>query len=425
MIDELLAVIFSISIFTFTLWNILALLPERKNKKIMTYPTISVVIPAHNEEKVIKSTIQSVLDATYPKDVEVIVVDDGSKDDTSKIVSGIARKLKNVRLLKTNHLGKAKAVNHGIKNTDAEVVIMLDADSFILPDALIKFIEVFQDSNVGAASGIIRVVLNKNPLVWYQDFEYVLSSMWRYIIDKLDITYILPGFCAFRRRAIIEVGGFETDTLSEDFDIGLKLRKAGWHIIMGKSVMHTNVPQTLGGVARQRIRWGRGTMQVIRKHKDMVFNPRHGFIGLYGLPNQIYFFVQGIIILPITFYQVFEGYYKYFVSNGHYLSVEALKYFFGWASAFGAIELIYNVNAGVWPMSWTFPFFLVSYILTISYQLLACKKMDGFKPQLIFSLVFFFPYYLFTLLFFVIPLLSEIKPKKKQNKDVNIWEKNM
>ena len=424
MIDEILNVTFVISIFTFAFWNILAIWPERK-KVFGELPTLTVIMPAHNEGSCIVSTVESVLAADYPKPVEVIVVDDGSTDDTSDKVIEIVKRNRHVKLFNTNHLGKARAVNYGVKNCSTEIVVMLDADSVLDKNGLVRLAEPFIDSKVGAVSGIIRVVLNNNPLVWYQDFEYVLSSMWRYIFDKMGCTYILPGFCAFRRRALEDACGFAFDTLSEDFDIGLKLRKAGWHILMTKSVMHTNVPQTVKGVALQRMRWGRGTFQVIRKHWDMVLNPKHGLIGLYGLPNQIYFFVQGFFIVPITLYQIFNGYYIYFVSKGNILDLSVIKFFVGWSSIFGALELIYNNLTGVWEMSPTFPFFMVSFLLTYFYHIYACVKMDGLKPKLILVLCFFFPYYLFTLLFFIYPMFLELNPFTKASKtNVNIWEKN-
>jgi cellulose synthase/poly-beta-1,6-N-acetylglucosamine synthase-like glycosyltransferase len=248
--------------------------------------------------------------------------------------------------------------------------------------------------------------------------------MWRYIFDKLGYTYILPGFAAFRRRALLDVRGFETDTLSEDFDIGLKLHKAGWRVVMSKAVMHTNVPQTLWGVAKQRMRWGRGTVQVIRKHRDMLLNPNYSWIGLYGMPNQLYFFAQGFIIIPNTLYQIFSGYLQYFAQYGNYLSFEVVRYLFGWVSVFGTIEFIYNVLTGVWAMTPTFHFFLVSYVLTYTYHLLALVKMNGVKLRLIVALCFFFPYYLYTLAFFIYPLIMELNPFKKKIGYVNIWEKN-
>jgi len=222
----------------------------------------------------------------------------------------------------------------------------------------------------------------------------------------------------------LQVDCFSSDTLSEDCDVGLKLRKAGWRMVMSDAIMYTNVPGTLIGVAKQRLRWGRGTIQVLLKHRDMILNPRFGLIGLYGLPNNIYFFVQGSIILPINLYQLLNGYLLYFASYGNYLSLPVVRYFLGWFSVFGTLEFIYNDLTGVWQMSPTFPFFLASYLLMQTYTLLAIWRMAGIDVRVVAAWCFFFPYYLFTVVFFIFPMLLELNPMTRRGGHVNIWEKN-
>ncbi|HHQ44645.1 MAG TPA: glycosyltransferase family 2 protein [Candidatus Altiarchaeales archaeon] len=423
MIDEILAGIFLASIFTFSLWTLLALLPERKHSNTFS-KNLSVVIPAHNEESCIKETVESVFKSEYAGQIEVIIVDDGSKDATPKIVEELTESNKSLRLLKTSHAGKAAAANKGVGESNGEVIILLDADSRLEKDALQLLANPFSDEHVGAVSGIIAVASNNNPLVWFQDFEYVLSSMWRYIFDKMKCTYILPGFAAFRKSVLEEVGGFQTDTLSEDFDIGLRIRKLGRNIVMSKAVMHTNVPQTIRGVASQRFRWGRGTIQVMRKHKDMFFNLKHGLIGFYGLPNQAYYFVQGFVIIPITIYQILDGYLNYFALQNNLLSLQVAKYFFDWFSMIGTVKFIHNTLTGAWTMAWTFPIFLMSWSLTNIYNIIAIKKMRRARLKVFLTLIFFFPYFLFTLSFYTLPFFAEINPFKKRAGHVNIWEKN-
>ncbi|MFH0862989.1 MAG: glycosyltransferase family 2 protein [Candidatus Altiarchaeota archaeon] len=422
MIDEILTIFFVISIVTFMPSTLVAILPRRRRMEGF-YPPVSVVIPAHNEESCIESTVDSVFKSDYPNEIDVVVVDDGSSDGTCDILSRLAGGDGRIRVINTDHLGKALAVNKGIMNSKNEIIVMLDADSTLSKDALRRFTEPFIDAAVGAVSGIIAVKTNGNPLTWYQDFEYVLSSMWRYIFDRVGGTYILPGFAAFRRKAIVEAGLFATDTLSEDCDIGLSMRKRGWQLIMSGATMYTTAPQTLGGIAKQRIRWGRGALQVMRKHRDMFLNPRYGFIGFYGLPNQLYFYIQGSVILPITFYQIFHGYMIYFAQYGNYLSWLVVKYFIGWLCMFGTIEYVHNTLTGVWPMSASFPYFLASMLVITAYNVIAALRMSRLTPRVPLVLFFFFPYYLFTLTFFCFPLILELNPLKKAESHVNIWEK--
>jgi len=423
MIDAILSVTFIVSIFTFCLWSALALLAERKEKPSPNL-SVSVIIPAHDEEKCIESTVKSVIDSDYGYEVEALVVDDGSCDRTYEIVSEMARKDRRVKIIRTDHLGKALAVNEGVRNSSSEVVVLLDADSSLMPDALSKLVAPFEEGKVGAVSGIIGVFVNRNILTWFQEFEYVLSSMWRYIFDKIECTYVLPGFCALRRTYLEDVGLFETDTLSEDFDIGLKMHKAGYKVLMSKALMKTNVPQSLKGLMGQRFRWGRGTVQVLRKHKDMILNPRYGFIGLYGLPNQIYFFVQSFFIVPITFYQIFGGYMRWYVANDQIITLGVLKYFFSSFSMYGTLEFTHKTLAGIWPMSWIFPLFLASYVLNMFYSFLAVVRVSKVNIRLPFVLFFLFPYYLLTLIFFIYPLLLEVNPATRMSGHINVWEKN-
>lgn len=422
MIETILAIAFTVSIFTHVFWGILAILPQRQTK-LGHAPPMSVILPAHNEEAAIRQSVESVLSSKYPGEIEVLVVNDGSTDSTAEIVKDMGAKDFRVRKIDTPHLGKSMAVNRGVAHSSGEIIVLLDADSELGKDSLLRLAEPFKDEKTGAVSGIIRVVPTKNPLAWYQEFEYILSSMWRYIFDRLDCTYVLPGFAAFRRSALKKANGFETDTLSEDFDIGLKMHKSGFNIRMSRAVIYTNVPQTLKGLARQRLRWGRGTVQVIRKHRDMILNPSYGFIGLYGLPNQIYFLLQSAVILPITFYQIFDGYMKWFAGYGDYLSWGVIRYFFSYLSMFGTFEYIHKVYSGVWQPDWLFPLFLYSFIFSQAYHLLSIRRVGIISHRLIFSMLFLFPYYLFTLLFFIYPLMSELSPFKKRRAHVNIWEK--
>jgi len=413
----------------YTSWIILFFIPKKREKIIRklksknNFPRISVIIPAHNEERCIKATIESVLNAKYPSEREIIVVNDGSKDRTEKIVKEISKKNKEVRLINIEHSGKANAINHGIKKAKNEILVVLDADSRVKDDALIKIVEPFFDEKIGAVSGIIRAIEERKILVWFQDFEYILSSAWRFLCNNLDATYILPGFAAFRKEALIKVNGFSTDTFSEDFEIGLRLRKAGFKLEMTDAIIYTKVPETLKGLMKQRMRWGKGTLQVIKKHSDVPFNRKFGAVGLYGIPTQLYWYIHGIVILPITFYQILGGYYEYFAAFKNFFSFEVAKYFFGWFSAYGMLEYSYKVFIGEYKVSSLF-FYLVFlvFFLNLLYNLIAILKIS--KPKLRYLLVifFFFPYSVIVLIFYILPFILEIKITKKK-RVVNKWEK--
>ncbi len=420
--EIILSVFFVAMLLLYSSWIILFFMAKTREKKFLNeneYPTISIILPTHNEERCISETLKSVLDARYPKTKEIIVVNDGSTDKTEKIVREISEKNKEVKLINVTHAGKANAINQGTKIAKNEILIVLDADSRVDENALLQIVEPFSDEKVGAVSGIIKTIDEKNILVWFQDFEYVLSSAWRYLCNNLNATYILPGFAAIRKNALLAVGGFSADTFSEDFEIGLRLKKAGFKLDMSNAIIYTKVPTTLKDLMRQRMRWGLGTIQVVRKHSDVPLNRKFGAVGLYGIPTQLYWYIHSVVVLPITFYQIFGGYYQYFASFKNFFSFEVLKYFFGWFSAYGMLEYSYNSLIGEYGVSPFFYLVFIVFFLNMFYNLIAILKFSKPKLRYLFTIFFFFPYSILVLLFYLAPLISEFKGNKKGNK----WDK--
>jgi len=306
---------------------------------------------------------------------------------TSWIVS---KKDERVKLYNTEkHSGKANAINFGLKKAKYDIIVTLDADSELKEDALLQIVKPFSDENIVAVSGIVRAKDSKNPLVWFQDFEYILSSGWRFICNKIDGTYIFPGFAAFRKDALEKIGGFSQDTFSEDFDIGLRLKKEGYKLAMSKAVIYTRVPETFKGFVRQRVRWGRGTIQVMKKHYGIILNKKYGSVGLYGIPTQLYWYLHGFIYIPILFYQVFSGYFKSFLAYGDYLSFGVVKYFFGWFSAYGMIEYTYKNFLGIYKANLFFYILLTMFTLYILYDILMLLKFSKLTLKSIFVIFFF------------------------------------
>ena len=421
LLDTVISAIFSALILLHLSWIAVLLYPSQGKKWAeLTPASVSVVIPAHNEEKSIERTIGSVLRGEYPAQREVIIVNDGSTDGTEYLVRELSKKDGRIRIFNTEHAGKSRAINLGVGKASNDIIVTLDADSEIEPGSLAAIVKPFSDEKVGAVSGIVRAVYKMNPLTWFQDFEYIQSSAWRFICNKINATYIFPGFAAFRRDAFLHIGGFSSDTYSEDFEIGLRLRKAGYRLEMSTATMFTKVPETIGGLAKQRMRWGRGTVQVMRKHKDMILNRRYGFIGFYGMPTQIYWYIHGFVYIPILSYQVSEGYYKYFLANNVYFSWDVVKFFFGWFSMYGTIEYTYKTLLGYYEATIVFYLLVIMFSLYLIYNVLVLYRFAHPKKRHFFVIFFFFPYSLFSLIVHIAPSISEIfKPTGS-----NIWEKS-
>lgn len=246
---------------------------------------VSVIIAAYNEEKVIVRTIETVLGSDYPN-LEVVVVDDGSRDRTSEIVREHFADDVRVRCLRKENGGKASALNVGIAEATGEVIVALDADTLFTKETISRLVRHFADPNVGAVSGNVRVGNTNNLLTRWQSLEYITSQNFdRRAYDLLNCITVVPGAVgAWRRSALQAVGGYTSDTLAEDADLTWKVRRAGWRILNDSTALaFTEAPESLKNLARQRYRWAFGTLQNLWKHRDACF--RHGAFGWFAIPS--------------------------------------------------------------------------------------------------------------------------------------------
>src|SRR3989344_1634652 len=245
--------------------------PERKN-----LPKITFGIAAWNEEKTILRTVKSILQADYPANKkEIIVVNDGSTDNTANVVKTFIKEHNCVKLVNKPNGGKASAINTAIDLATGEIFAVLDADSRISPDALNKMIPHFLDKKTGAVISRIRVDEPKNFLQIMQRFEYVMSSMTRFIMNNFGTLAITHGALSiFKTSTLRKIGGFVRDkeNITEDFEIALRLRKNRYNVVMEPSaVSYTHVPETIKGVWKQRLRWSRGYIYNMWQYRSMIF----------------------------------------------------------------------------------------------------------------------------------------------------------
>ncbi len=258
-------------------------------------PFVSVIIPAFNEQINAVRTIKSLLVQDYPN-LEIIFVDDGSKDDTYKIVNNTFQYIKNVRVLTKPNGGKATALNFGIKNSQAEYVVCIDADTQLKPDAVSLLMKYFymaplsesQRGTVAAVAGNVKVGNEINMITKWQSIEYTTSQNFdRRAFDLLNCITVIPGAIgAFKKEAVEIAGGFTSDTLAEDCDLTMRLHRKGYVIRnCSKAISYTEAPETFKQFMRQRFRWSFGVMQCFWKHRDTVFNPRYKSFGMVAMPN--------------------------------------------------------------------------------------------------------------------------------------------
>lgn len=255
-------------------------------------PPVSVLIAAYNEEKVIRETMRAVLKTRYSGPIEVIVVDDGSKDTTAEIVAAMAQDDARIRLIRQVNLGKSVALRTGIKAVGHEILVTLDADTQFTPETIGELVRPFIDPAVGAVSGRARVGNCKTVFARFQSLEYTCGfNLDRRAYHQLNCITVVPGaVSAFKLSAIQAAGGISTDTLAEDTDLTLSLHKCGFKICYAsRAVAWTEAPETMQTFAKQRFRWAFGTLQCLWKHRELLFNPKYKALGWFSLPSAWFF----------------------------------------------------------------------------------------------------------------------------------------
>jgi peptidoglycan-N-acetylglucosamine deacetylase len=261
---------------------------------------ISVVMAAYNEEKVIAETLRALLATDYKGEIEVVVVDDGSRDQTAAEVERIVRSEPRVRLLRQQNHGKARTLQRGLAAACHGIIVFIDADTQCQRDTLPRLLEPFADARIGGVSGHAKVGNLRTFIARCQALEYTCGfNLDRRAYNRWQCITVVPGaISAVRKDAINEAGGLSLQTLAEDTDLTLSLHRHAQRIVyVPDAIAWTEAPETVRTLARQRFRWAYGTLQSLWKHRDMVFNWNYRALGWFSLPS-IWFFQ--IILVAVT-----------------------------------------------------------------------------------------------------------------------------
>jgi len=346
---------------TFTLlYYPLALIAEirRRPKPVFQEnpPLISIVIPGYNEEKVIAHCIDSILKSDYPR-LELILVDDGSKDNTYSImkkyelaqygseydISGnpynytfFKKKTRPVfiKAIRQRNAGKAAALNRGIREAHGELLFFVDADGAFTHRTIPEMLKLFTDPKVGGVCGNDSPVnLNRlqTRLICLQ--THVSTSFVRRALAEINCLPIISGNIGVFRRTALKAtvlppktfitfkasetwpqglpGPFIEGFLGEDLELTWRIHRAGYRVNFApRAIVFAEVPSTIGGLWRQRVRWARGYLQTVSMHSDMFFKPRYGWIGLY-LPinafNQVFSPILQLVAIGLLIVLIATG----------------------------------------------------------------------------------------------------------------------
>ncbi len=282
----LLTVLFWVCIFASVLRSALYLfLASRRDpvypRSFAGLPSVTVIVPAYNEEKVIVPTLQSILASDYGN-LSCIVVDDGSTDGTLRVIGKAYGHDPRVKVLSQANQGKWQALNLAFQRVESEIAVCVDADTRIAPDAIRNIVRPFADSKVAAVAGTVVVANTSNLLTKFQSIEYITAQqIGRRAQEHLNGILVVPGALgAWRIDAVRDVGFYSSETLTEDADLTIWLRRGGYRVAYAENARsRTEAPADIRSLLKQRLRWSFGNLQTLWKHRGALleFGPKRVF----------------------------------------------------------------------------------------------------------------------------------------------------
>lgn len=288
---------------------------QREAVDVEEWPALSVLVPAYDEEGYVGACIDALLDVDYPREkLEVIVIDDGSTDGT--FAEARRHATERVTVLRKENGGKHSALNHGLGAATADRIVTIDADSLIAADALRDLMGRFEaHPDAGAVAGNVKVANRGSLVTDLQALEYIIGiNTFRRAFDLLGVVTVVPGCLGVFRRDVLErIGGYEADTLTEDFDATIRILKRGEQVRHSDALVYTEVPDTWGDLYRQRLRWFRGNLQTVFKHYRVIVDGTFGLLHRIAFPYVLFSMsilpALGLVVLGLVVWMVVRGSY--------------------------------------------------------------------------------------------------------------------
>jgi len=342
------AILYFAYMFISLYFLILALLLYFKNKDNLNFiPPITknyslcILVPAFNEGETIADTIHAIYSSNYKNLSQVIVIDDGSKDDTFYIAKKLKSKYRGLQVIKKSNSGKADSLNYALKFVKTELVGVIDADSFPEKQAFSRLVGYFDDNSVGVVTATC-VPRNQNTfLEKLQAIEYKVIAFSRKLLEFIDSIYVAPGSLSiYRVKAIKDIGGFDTKNITEDIEATWHILKNNWKVKMCfNAYVTTKVPNKLKPWFKQRRRWALGGLQCIKKYKKQFlrenifgyfvvpFFTLGLFLGVIGVGVLVYLFIRkGISYFLLTRYSL-ETSVPLITMHEFYITPSVINYF--------------------------------------------------------------------------------------------------
>src|SRR3989344_1110250 len=316
--------------------SLFVLIYIQNRQKVFSYPVgkpepVSIVMPCYNDGEHIGEAIEALLDLDYPKEmIEIIVVDDCSKDNSVEIVRKYVKKYKNVSLIvnKKNSGGAAEPTNMGVMAAKYNYIVVADSDSTPKRDALIRMIGFLQsDKTVGGVTCAILAKHRSKFIEKLQTVEYTVIAFTRKLLDCVDAVYVTPGpFALYRKKVLIDIGLFDTKNMTQDIEIVWRMVLNGYKARMCLATgTYSVTPTKFKQLWRQRVRWNIGGLQTMFKYKGFFL--RKGMLGNFILPFFVTSWLVGLLGLSIFCYLLFRRFWLFYLSSklSHYAGTEIFQ----------------------------------------------------------------------------------------------------
>ncbi len=262
---------------------------------------ITIIVPAHNEEKYLERCVESVESQNYDKKIHIIIVDDGSTDRTGKVADLLSKKYGNIKVIHQKNMGKAKSLNRALKYVKTDIVGFIDADSYMSKNVLSAMVK-----HMSGFDSVVSPMLpsKTNKLILrLQEIEYMVTAVSRKLSSIIGALFLTPGMAIYKTSVIKEVGGFSTTTLTEDLEMGLRLTENGYKIgYISNNFVYTECPETWKDFLKQRIRWTRGFIENIFHYKRMIFKKKHEHLGMFVLPMRVLSLFSTMVLYSLSAY---------------------------------------------------------------------------------------------------------------------------
>ena len=385
---------------------------DKKKAKLKKCPFVSVLIPAFNEEEVIKETIKSVLDLDYPKDkLEIIVINDGSTDNTKQEVEGLIDKYKdrNIILINQENQGKAASLNNALKIARGEFFSCLDADSFVDKDTLKKMLALYEsnDSDLTIVTPALKVAKPYSLIQKFQRLEYIVAMFVARLMSYLDCIYVAPGpFSLYRTEIIRKLGGFDAGNLTEDQEIAYRVQKHHYKIKQcHDAYVHTIAPRNIQELYRQRNRWYKGSLINIVKYRKLMWNRRYGDFGIMQMSiNLLVFLLCSTALFFLAYFLVWPFFKN--IYNLYLIGFDIIPY----------LRDIMDFDLSI--LSMNIPIIMIiSFLFIISIMIFYLAHRNANERIRKYGILYLIPYYLvyyLILSFMAVVIIVQVAIGKKQ-----------